>query len=107
MASGIAKVALPPEVEALGSLTVENNVKKMIELLIRDERKAKPSITIEAARAAAVKKLEPFYTAINEADVDALGNQAGKAEKVNPALLRTVQSKTKNINLRALADQVS
>ena len=101
--SGIAKMAAPPEQLAVMGLTSEENVKKMIELLVRDARKANPSTTIEAARAAAIKKLEPFYLAINEATT----SESDKNLNFSPVFLRNVQEKTKNINLKTIADQVN
>jgi hypothetical protein len=104
-ADSLLAMKAPPEQLALMGLTSEENVKKMIELLVRDARTANPSTTIEAARAAAVKKLEPIYVAINE-NVDSKQG-AEKNVNVSPVFLKNVQEKTKNINLKTIADQVN
>lgn len=64
--TAMAKVENSPEYNAIVGMFNEQNVKKLLGLLMIDAQKAKPTITIEEARTVAMNKLKPFYDAFKE-----------------------------------------
>jgi hypothetical protein len=62
----MAKLQDTPERIAIVGMFDEENVKKLLGLLMKDAQKGKPDITVEAARTAAINKLKPFYDAFKE-----------------------------------------